>query len=94
MKTTPGPWHVNPDFFCDRGHGKDPAAILSADGVEVVESSEWLTLEEGDAYLMAAAPELVEALSEVIADLQFSDVPQHRNLVTMARAALAKANKA
>jgi hypothetical protein len=43
-----------------------------------------------NARLIAAAPELLEALSEVVADLQFSEVPQHMGLVKIARAAIAK----
>lgn len=46
---------------------------------------------EANARLIAAAPELLDALEEVVTDLQFSEAPQHRNLVTLARAAIAKA---
>jgi hypothetical protein len=46
---------------------------------------------EANARLIAAAPELFNALTEIVADLQFSKVQQHINLVKLARAALAKA---
>lgn len=37
---------------------------------------------------METMQEMRTALTEIIADLQFSEVEQHRNLVTIARAAI------
>lgn len=64
-KWTPGPWVVNPEFikWARLGdHSESPTAILSDKGKKVLYCSEWLNVEDSDVALMAAAPELYEAL--------------------------------
>lgn len=69
MKFTPGPWYLIST------EGTDFTAISTSPdtrpgdfdpGREVLGSSEWLRLDDGDANLIAAAPELCEALERMV----------------------------
>lgn len=95
MKHTPRPWkaHLNAPLAAIPGH-----LIKRDDDVMQPIASLW----EGggtkgkpeqiaNAHLIAAAPDLLEVIKDIVCDLQFSDVPTHRNLVKMARAVIAKA---
>ena len=91
FKGTPGPWYVVAD------DGADFTAIATKqqiDGVldldfEVLGSSEWLRANSKDLQVMAAAPELFEALRDLLEACHAEpNMERERN---QARAALAKA---
>jgi hypothetical protein len=94
---TPGPWTNEPGRFwiCDIGNNADDPGVWStaipADGEPFPFGSK-----EADARLIAAAPELYEALSEVVTLLEgwhrlnFADEIQQQS-VRLAKRALAKA---
>ena len=97
-----GPWHVDPDLVLRRGY----TAISAEDHyglAQVVsrmddadEDDEYTATLEASARLIAAAPELYEALEEckrVLSDLQSTQLEGTRTRAAWekARAALAKA---
>lgn len=97
MSHTPGPWtvaesgsrfrHLNdpmPELF---GTAED-TCILTVEGeYEVLGCSEWLRAERDDLLLMAAAPDLLEALKEILNEVEH----MHRADRERALAAIAKA---
>lgn len=96
-KYTPGPWRLLPGFqylgrmsvTLQTGNGKLNLARIFLNGPT--------TREEGteNAHLIAAAPELYEALKELLSDIGYSEanlVPVSKALKQQARAALAKAD--
>ena len=81
-KHTPGPW-----FSLGAG-GTDYTVIASNKGEEVVGVSEWIRAEDEDLRLMATAPELLEALESLLAQVeQYGHKPE----CDAARAVIAKA---
>jgi hypothetical protein len=90
-KHTKGPWSVRCNYFSRWEILYSGGVLAGISKHDDPASPPPVNETEANARLIAAAPELLEALTEVIADLQFSEVEQHANLVTMARAALAKA---
>lgn len=95
-KFTPGPWAVfapQPGYlFVEvKGH-TDRIACISDPRHHIAVSGETA---KADARLIAAAPELYEALSELLDKEKLDDDdPRLGNARLMARAALAKANGA
>ena len=62
-KFTPGPWHLTEEDWVTGGY--DIAVIQDKDGEEVLGISEWIRVNEPDLQLIAAAPEMYEALEDV-----------------------------
>jgi len=60
-KHTPGPWSVN--------EGTTHVRVVGADGENLFHEDKRLPLAMGDARLISAAPELLEALNETDVDL-------------------------
>jgi hypothetical protein len=87
MSHTPGPWTYRPDGDFLRAivqRGNDGGGQVYGTSTE---------RENADARLMAAAPDLLRALRSVLSDYEAS--PCHmRDVVTQARAAIAKATGA
>ena len=66
---TPGPWIVNPAFTRWKKRGNPivaPDAIILTTGESVLSTSEWLDVDDADLLMMAAAPDLLAALEEVV----------------------------
>ena len=81
-KHTPGPWKI------DYGYNR----IINFIGPCVPDQyagSSWLAVKEADAHLIAAAPELLEALKLLVDDRHPEFIPSHK--WAQARAAIAKA---
>lgn len=94
MEWTPGPWisREHPEGLAGVSlpTGRMVARCEGMFGRQHVASSEW----QANARLIAAAPELYEALAEVVAKFDVSDDATERNTplgIMNARAALAKA---
>ena len=71
MKHTPGPWKVTGPFYSHRG----------ANGYHILNGVEHIAFnitEKADALLIAAAPEMYEALERAYVFMLLSD-PPHRN---------------
>lgn len=85
---TPGPWTWNM-----RGHefisidGPEFQSVLMA---EQYAGSSWIEVSKEDAFLIAAAPDLLEALMEFVTPFDGIEVVQG-GLIGKARAAIAKA---
>ena len=62
-KFTKGPWHITEEDWVTGGY--DIAVIQDKDGEEVLGISEWIRVNESDLQLIAAAPDMYEALSFV-----------------------------
>lgn len=92
MKTkhTPGPWRY---WTQRRPESEDTCTFRNLDGAEILRAVT-VTLTESDARLIAAAPELLAALEELvnayIGDVTATRAPE----VIAARAAIAKATGA
>ena len=78
---TPGPWHVEPSP--DRVHFD-----IRADGVHVPHGS---GKGEANARLIAAAPDLLAALEDVVASAQANCSGSLANAITAGQEAIAKA---
>ena len=59
-KFTKGPWHITEEDWVTGGY--DIAVIQDKDGEEVLGISEWIRVNEPDLRLIAAAPDMYEAL--------------------------------
>ena len=86
MKHTPGPWLARRDI---KNRGWMAVYALNLDLIVDMMSDD--EFQEGDAHLIAAAPEILEALEELV-----SSLPQRRDwlnpdLERFAKAAIAKA---
>ena len=82
---TSGPWHL--------GRRAGNPAIYSQDGAEIadvlhVTNGDW----RGNARLIAAAPDLLAALKELLADKYLAD-PINADRMAKTRAAIAKAER-
>jgi len=87
MIHTPAPWTYRP-----AGNFKYPIVQRGDEGGFVV-SGLSSSRQEADARLIAAAPDLLEALRSVLSDYEASPCPM-RDVVAQARAAIAKATEA
>lgn len=89
MKHTPGPWIVDPDM---RGLGNLPVAgVRSFDGISIANCG---TDGHANARLIAAAPDLLAALQQMMREyecLRFEQPERWPDAATAARAAIAKA---
>lgn len=68
FKGTPGPWRVSEkrgDFIDIRHNNNEPGA-MSLNLAHIVSRLSWLKEAEANAHLIAAAPELLEALQEIL----------------------------
>lgn len=94
FKGTPGPWRVSEkrgDLIDIRHENNEPGA-MSLNLAQVVARQSWLKEAEANARLIAAAPELLEALREVIGSLGVMVVdPDNCPEIIKARAAINKA---
>jgi len=69
---TPGPWHISRGTMSD---GTTRAEnIISEDGDLICEGLHWNKNGEVDGHLLAAAPELLAALSEIVTNGGFRDL--------------------
>ena len=87
---TPGPWDVEPKGSRHFVDGADGLTVAYLDRAGVRERSEI----EANALLIAAAPELIEALEAVLPDLEHyvaTHGPGPDKRLAIARAAIAKA---
>lgn len=85
---TPGPWFVTPDNYAvydddQYGYRSDTVCVLSGYGSNN-------RLRAANARLIAAAPELLVALLDVLYCVEFPN-SQHKAQVDAAKAAIAKA---
>jgi len=94
-KHSPSPWSVAPDF----GDGHGQFSILCAEGCGIAMAEAWIGEHRAEAtanaHLIAAAPELLEALKLLLADV--ADYPAWQrpcHAVDVAQAAIAKAEGA
>jgi len=80
---TPGPWKLV------ETESTDFTAIENLDGDEVLGTSEWLRANPVDLQLMAAAPDLLYALEEIL----LNETKLYNDMATVieAKAAVAKA---
>lgn len=85
-KHTPGPWTYNPNN--QDGMLPHDNVIVAADGTDIISPSEWVTIKDANAYLIAAAPELL-AVVEAMAN--FDGRNNNAHLKEMALSAIAKA---
>lgn len=67
FKGTPGPWFVNGKRgdFIDIRHNNDEIGAMSLNLARVVARPSWSKEAEANAHLIAAAPELLEALQDL-----------------------------
>lgn len=87
---TPGPWHYSPDVSINGTKlVYAPDGYLVADAGRIPRRTESETLY--NARLIAAAPELLEALELCIANMGWSSTERGRDAFDTARAAIAKA---
>tara|TARA_R100000306_G_scaffold26658_1_gene30401 strand:+ start:24 stop:338 length:315 start_codon:yes stop_codon:yes gene_type:complete len=97
IKFTPGPWsvHNTGDIFTDLG-------ARNAEGIDAPSNDGWhiadcdmggLCLEEvrANAHLIAAAPDMYEALQQAITSMQDSGYQNSHVVIRAGKAALAKA---
>ena len=83
-KHTPGPWHIDPI----KTHANGNRRIMAEQCTPVAVVPEHLA---ADARLIAAAPDLLEALKTLLGDTEDSDYMSRKERENMARAAIAKA---
>jgi hypothetical protein len=99
-KHTPGPWRIDETAHHDCGYGRSSNAIVGKNGEPVVlfdpsggEYAEALDPRSADARLIAAAPELLEAL-QILAEHDFGTTgwtPLLESAAIKGRAAIRKA---
>lgn len=78
FKGTPGPWRVSEkhgDLIDIRHENNEPGA-MSLNLAQVVARQSWLKEAEANARLIAAAPELLEALRDMVALVKSRAYPQ------------------
>ena len=79
-KHTPGPWVTNDRYKTSVNAGKKHIAMVNQFKIGDVESDVWGEEHEANAQLIAAAPELLEALEELLSEFDtqmrsFEDQP-------------------
>ena len=89
-KHTPGPWEIKRHFDSCYRYISAPEHIALAQVVWCVEEEERSPVCEANAHLIAAAPELLEALQNLLKVHEGEGGTQH-HAGDMARAAIAKA---
>lgn len=89
FKGTRGPWRVSEmrGDLIDIRHSDEGIGAISLNLAHVVARKTWLKEAEANAKLIAAAPELLEALQEIMD----SNYVLPKELVTLANAAIEKA---
>lgn len=85
-KHTPGPWSVDEPHQVFASSVGEYVAITKVEDFETIPKDQC----EANARLIAAAPELLEALLQIIQDAKSPEVGAYLNL-KLARAAIAKA---
>ena len=92
-KHTPGPWEIN-WYICREGK-EELWRVPRSIGPAYVDHNHWagnyITVDEADARLIAVAPELLEALKEL---MEYAGIIEERSdavATNKARAAIAKA---
>jgi len=83
---TPAPWYVLSEGVTDAAIGY--RAIIDADGYTVCNPS---PMGEANARLIAAAPELLEALKVAESELRYHAATRNSEALTIVRAAIQKA---
>jgi hypothetical protein len=84
---TPGPWTVHQFDGGDEGQ-----SVMPVNGEQAVAGPFYGTEAQTNARLIAAAPEMLEALRDAALDLtDYTDEPRIAEIVTAMRAAIAKA---
>lgn len=93
FKGTPGPWRVSEkrgDLIDIRHENNEPGA-MSLNLAQVVARQSWLREAEANARLIAAAPELLEALRDLLIRTSELDEYGEDYIFTKARQAITKA---
>lgn len=91
-KFTPGPWNVQPTYYTHKPSGVqelDGWNIVNKDGKTIVGTEGLYSDKEPDARLIAAAPELLEALQMLLSAIDGNHLTVGD--CNEARAAIAKA---
>jgi hypothetical protein len=83
---TPGPWEINGPNLIQDTHGQFAAAIASYRGGERITDNEMLA----NARLIAAAPDLYEALRAVVVQANQGKIFERDSCIAQARSAIAK----
>lgn len=99
FKGTPGPWRVSEKRgdLIDIRHNNNGIGAISLNLAHVVARQSWLKEAEANAKLIAAAPELLEALQELISGYEdreksgMFDMLVHGDLIEKANSAINKA---
>jgi hypothetical protein len=91
-KHTPGPWQI--DWYICREKGKELWRVPRSIGPACADHDHWagnhITVDAADAHLIAAAPDLLDALLRLLNDGDVRDAAE-KGALTQARAAIAKA---
>jgi hypothetical protein len=96
---TPGPWYVGTEFNDQGRHIYAAQKVRHEDGDEwhpliaCTDDDERLVDWQANAVLIAAAPDLLEALENLLKAVEWSEVKPVHNLTTLGRA-MAKAKTA
>lgn len=93
FKGTPCPWRVSEKRgdLIDIRHNNNGIGAISINLAHVVARQSWLKEAEANANLIAAAPELLEALQETIDEIGFWMSQQNPELKKKIEAAIKKA---
>jgi hypothetical protein len=73
MNTTPGPWHVQGRYIVPADNGPSIGSAVALKAPSLKKQPDFDAVAHANARLMAAAPELLAALSELVAE---ADSPQ------------------
>lgn len=100
-KPTPGPWTVGRTRTVTHSGGifGTETAVHRGDAasrgncIAIAYGHGALSHSEDDARLIAAAPDLLEALKSMLIDSEWGDWSSHANAIEKARAAIAKAER-
>lgn len=85
MNVSASPWKIS--YMLDASGQKCPNYIIDANGLSVCEGLFWLKESEANARLIAAAPDLLEALIEAqacLVDSEYSEDGYARRLILAA----------
>lgn len=96
FKGTPGPWvyskkrHTH-DCVIHTEKAREEFGYISPENGGVIGSSEWIWINDADAKLIAAAPELLDACRQFIYSIENNDKQELNNAYTSAVEAVKKA---